>query len=918
MKIRLISLMLLISILLGLIGCTAEMDTSTDNVSDNPNFIGGDSGILADTATVSRPDSLLNFAETDKNGAAKFQIVYDASASILVKNECERLAEVIKKETAVSVPIVHNNAKQTSHEILVGDIARAETIDAKDQYRLSDSDFVVRTVGTRVMVYGKSEQAIITGLMVLIDTLAYSNTETAEYGVDASLEFLYQPVANPPVKIIREDEHYVEFELKNSDQISTYARLSFTGNGGWRIQTKLRASDAYNNQGAAQRLAYSLGEDDPSILETVTCADGGEIYTVTANDGSRVEITTARFEMNFYTPSNSLAATVTNLTSYAGGSSITGALIEDEAIFGTGERFDATNQRGKHIELFTKDIWSKAHACYMVIPLLCSSRGSGIFVNLYEHMTMDLGKENGDEWKVVVTGVPLDVYVFTTEKIADVIKGYSDLTGYAEMPEEWTYGMIVCAINPELSQKWTGDITPKPEGDRLRGEGVYEMIANMETYDLPWTGVIAEPFGAYGSAKHKDLKELCDYVHSFGKKFMVYTRVGHAASSMGAVPAYTTIDVSGFSPNYLLTQTLPYGATSSQLPDTTAGTNNPDVGTSASTNVYLDITNPDAVQWFFNEYWRYLANDIGVDGCKIDFCETLPENYPLNYYDESIPTSGSHHWYPTAFCAMFWDMISSKPDSGMCYTRGGGIGSQRGPYMWAGDQKREFTSLPYQLNAVLSSGLSGVPFMSYDMSGYHYGYNMEGETGPLHNIEYESQVFLRGTQFTAYTICMQTHGRVRRAYQFVNENPEYLYVTEIYRAYTKLHEHLTPYITELSEEACETGMPVMRHLILHWQNDKNVYDMDDEYMFGDAFLIAPILDDDNMRDVYLPEGEWIDLNTGIEYSVGTDGEWLREYDADLATLPTFYNKNTSSELAPTLLDGISELYHYARSFLNVE
>ena len=94
--------------------------------------------------------------------------------------------------------------------------------------------------------------------------------------------------------------------------------------------------------------------------------------------------------------------------------------------------------------------------------------------------------------------------------------------------------------------------------------------------------------------------------------------------------------------------------------------------------------------------------------------------------------------------------------------------------------------------------------------------------------------------------------------------------------------------------------------------------MDDEYMFGDAFLIAPILDDDNMRDVYLPKGEWIDLNTGIEYSVGTDGKWLREYDADLATLPTFYNKNTSSELAPTLLDGISELYHYARSFLNVE
>ena len=65
---------------------------------------------------------------------------------------------------------------------------------------------------------------------------------------------------------------------------------------------------------------------------------------------------------------------------------------------------------------------------------------------------------------------------------------------------------------------------------------------------------------------------------------------------------------------------------------------------------------------------------------------------------------------------MFYDMISQKPDGGMCYTRGGGIGSQRAPYMWAGDQKRKWESLDFQLKAILSSGISGVPYMSYDMS----------------------------------------------------------------------------------------------------------------------------------------------------------------------------------------------------------
>ena len=64
---------------------------------------------------------------------------------------------------------------------------------------------------------------------------------------------------------------------------------------------------------------------------------------------------------------------------------------------------------------------------------------------------------------------------------------------------------------------------------------------------------------------------------------------------------------------------------------------------------------------------------------------------------------------------------------------------------------------------------------------------------------------------------------------------------------------------------------------------------------------------------YLPEGEWIDLNTKEEYSVGKEGMWLYGYEASIAEIPTFYNKNTASEIAPTLVDGIVELYDYARS-----
>ena len=293
-----------------------------------------------------------------------------------------------------------------------------------------------------------------------------------------------------------------------------------------------------------------------------------------------------------------------------------------------------------------------------------------------------------------VTGASGEFAVSGTEEIADVLYGYSDLTGYAGMPEEWTYGMIVCAYSPDLSKKWTAQITPSEDG---RGEGIYEMIANMEKYDLPWTGVLAEAYGAYNSWWHKDLKELCDYVHSLGKKFLVYMAVGNVGSGMTIDYELCNTEFVRWSNDFFVYRDIGDGAKDFRLPQTQGADNNPDNG--GGTRVYIDITNPDAVAWYFDGYWEYMMTDIGVDGCKIDFCEQLPENKTLLYYDKTMSTAGSHHWYPTAFCTMYWNKLSSKPDGGMNYTRGGGIGSQRAPYMWAGDQARGYQSLGWQLNA---------------------------------------------------------------------------------------------------------------------------------------------------------------------------------------------------------------------------
>ena len=88
-------------------------------------------------------------------------------------------------------------------------------------------------------------------------------------------------------------------------------------------------------------------------------------------------------------------------------------------------------------------------------------------------------------------------------------------------------------------------------------------------------------------------------------------------------------------------------------------------------------------------------------------------------------------------------------------------------------------------------------------------------------------------------------------------------------------------------------------------------------MFGDAFLVAPVLTDKYVRDVYLPEGRWKDLNTGEIYEITSEtpleARWLRDYAAPLATLPIFYNLDTTSQTAESLLPGIAEIFAYANA-----
>lgn len=159
-----------------------------------------------------------------------------------------------------------------------------------------------------------------------------------------------------------------------------------------------------------------------------------------------------------------------------------------------------------------------------------------------------------------------------------------------------------------------------------------------------------------------------------------------------------------------------------------------------------------------------------------------------------------------------------------------------------------FEALAGTLRAALSLGFSGIPFFSHDIGGF-----LGTPTDEL---------YIRWAQLGLFSSHSRCHGvgdnNYREPWRFSQE------ACDIFRYYDKLRYSLMPYIYEQAEKCTETGLPMMRALYLEYPDDRNVRYIDDEYLFGESLLIAPVLkplSKTDIREIYLPKGTWFDYHT---------------------------------------------------------
>ena len=701
----------------------------------------------------------------------------------------------------------------------------------------------------------------------------------------------------------------------------TACTLTYCGRGLWRV-----LSAGADSKGAVQAFSAYLGEEEncpARPFDVVRRSDGG--FVATGSDGSRIVCSADGALRVFPVGGGRPVLEISSVAVADGQASVRGVLEKGEQIYGLGERLDAVGKRGQRVSLWSTDGYAKRDTTYLPIPFFCTTRGGGFFANTYRRCDADFGETEDGVWSFRADEDCIDVYLLATASPAEAVCASSRLQGGTEPPPAWSAGPIICRLAPDFAE-WEGPCFSGRNGRQQIGTGIRAVYEGHERIGAKPSAMLLEGLGGRlfdrrKTVRDQDRRRQADIgrrLSESGVRVMRYLRVGEVFKAM---------DLPDFRPEYIVradiyTNGVLAAADTDLIPNVPQRGRNPDVIDKQPRYRYLDVTNPAAWEWYLDSVWSVLS-DCGVRGAKIDFCELLPEEgesygglcVRYKWHDPSVFARGAlHHAYAPFFVAKLARAMRARhpADGFFAFARGGGIGSGRYPAVWAGDQWRTPYVAADQLRAILNASFSGVPYQTYDMAGYQYerqvyenvgcvnpktrqirlgatpeaGEEILYRRGPkVMKAEEEADLFLNSL-YTAYTTCLQTHGYVRHAYDF-----DYETVAAYRRAVGHL-KALAPYREKLARENAETGLPPVRPLVLAYPKDANVYDLDDEFLLGDALLVAPVFNG-RERSVYLPEGRWLDMSKGEEIAVPAGGA-RRKVRLPRGVVPLFVNLQSES------------------------
>lgn len=495
------------------------------------------------------------------------------------------------------------------------------------------------------------------------------------------------------------------------------------------------------------------------------------------------------------------------------------------------------------------------------VPFMVSSSGYGLIWDNPSKTTIDLGFNQQNVFSSEV-GDRVSFFVIVGDTSDEIYQGYRQLAGTAHLLPKGAYGYIQSkAIYPSQDQ-----LLAVAKGYRDRKLPIDVLVVDF--LNMTKQGELdLDP------KRWPDPAAMNRQLHSTGIKTLLSVWPHFAPDTQ----FYAMLKQKGW------------------LIHTADGT--PDPGHFKNViGPNIDTTNPDAARWWWESIRDRYIKPYGFDYLWLD--ETEPDIDPAKDFFSIGSGTRYYNIYPLFHTASVYDGF--RRDFGdsrrvMILARASYLGAQRnGTVFWSSDIISTWDMLKRSIAAGLNFTASGMPYWDTDIAGFfspNIPSTYHAEHKPLvdpsdarENVDgYEDypELFVRWFEWGAFQPVMRAHGE-----RMHNEVWSYGKQAEpILEKYLRLRYQLMPYTYSLAYGSYKTGAPFMRALFMDFPGDPGVADLRDEYMFGPAFLVAPVTEQGaTSRKVYLPAGsDW--------YNYWTDerlkGGQTVTVAAPIDTLPLF-------------------------------
>lgn len=497
----------------------------------------------------------------------------------------------------------------------------------------------------------------------------------------------------------------------------------------------------------------------------------------------------------------------------------------NEKFIGLGEKTGNLDRTGRAFTNWNTDYFAYGigdDPLYMSIPFYIGVHPKGvygIFMDNTHKTVFNFGASTNRFIYFSAEDGDMDYYFIHEPTVAGIISSYTHLTGKMKLPPKWALGFQQCRYS-YYPDKEVLTVANTFRDKDMPADVIYLDIHHMEAYKV----------FTFDGLKFPDAKSLISQLKKLGFKVVVILDPGIKIEK-----------------NYLPYEEGKEKDLLLKYPD----------GIDYAAQVwpgwcvFPDFTKAETRKWWTEKMAFY--TDAGVDGFWTDMNEPAswgqctPNVIEFDFDGNTASHRKARNIYgmQMARSSMEGSILQRKGERPFVLTRSGFAGIQRYAAAWTGDNIASEDHMLAGIRLVNSLGLSGVAFAGYDIGGF------AGEA--------TKSLFTRWMSIGTFSPLFRAHSMINsndaEPWAFGEE------VEEISRNYMKLRYKILPTIYSSFYKATQTGLPIVASLAIDYPNDQNIYKpaFQNQYLFCDSFLVAPVESYKETTKVYLPEGTWYNL-----------------------------------------------------------